>query len=669
MLRKFFPGKLARFAILMLFVFLPAQSGVVRAQNSAGYILEAVAPVSVAHDIARPPLQSGVILTAIGQACDENVYLNKSGCVSWIFDFDPAGGPISGSYDGTLTSIDQLSGETNTVHISGTIAGDFDGGDGGYVQGQYSGQFVYSQGHDYNSNGEEITQGDGDGSWCGHLSADGTGNGEWMTYCGFGLPPSEAVWSVTFDAQAFQDALHSNLEPNPNPNPNPEPNPEPNPNPDPGPIGIDSETLRILQSILSTPGLPITGAVAGGLVAWIISMLGGGRPVLPTAPRPPTGGVRPGQMGPDGKIWSPGQGWVSKSTYDYQQKWLHKGWRLNPQTNKLEVQPGAVNESGQVWYKLPHEMDEGDSYYWVDKPKVQEVERNLAEGKLWDRNLDWQAPDDLKQIHSDQDAIHRRSIIDNAAKNAQIQKEVQDASQKRLQEYQDWLKQYEHKEQVLQNMDAAQDEFRRQRAIDNKLALKELLLNAAALPVNAPDAIAARMFPSSIGEFYQGAYDSVKETASDLKEFYKGAYDSMKETASEVKGFYADMYDGAKQAAGEVKDFYGDMYDGAQQAADDIKDLTHLMYHDGLKDEISKEIGGKISDWTTKFTKNAVSKYTESPIKKQFFDTYGKPALQGAQGVGGTLKDKAFEAAAGDFPEKAVDLVFDQAEKHPELIR
>ncbi len=464
---------------------------------------------------------------------------------------------------------------------------------------------------------------------------------------------------VTFDEAKFMCQMLSGnqvvdtptpefLNP-PDPGPNPGPNPNPNPNPEPSPI--DPEILSILQSILGTPVIPITGAVAGGLVAWVISMLSGGRTVLPTAPRPPTGGVRPGQVGPDGKVWSPGQGWVTKSTYDYQQKWIQKGWRLNSQTGKLEVQPGAINERGKVWYKLPHAMDEGDSHNWVDKAKVEECERNLAEGNVWDRNVGWKAPEDLKRRYSDQDAIHRRSIIDNAAKNAQIQKDVQDASQKRLQEYQDWLKQYEHKEQILQNMDAAQDEFRRQRAIDNKLALKEFLLKSAAFPVDGADAIGARMCPS-IGEIYQGAYDGVKETASEIKEIYKetyqGAYDSAKEVASDLKEVYQGAYDGVKEATSDLKD---------------------LVYHDGVQEKLRKKLSGKISDWTTKFTKNAASKYTESPIKKQLFDTYGKPALQRAQGVGSTLKDKAFEAAAGDFPEKAVDLIFDQAEKHPELIR
>ena len=290
---------------------------------------------------------------------------------------------------------------------------------------------------------------------------------------------------VTFDEAKFMCQMLSGnqvvdtptpefLNP-PDPGPNPGPNPNPNPNPEPSPI--DPEILSILQSILGTPVIPITGAVAGGLVAWVISMLSGGRTVLPTAPRPPTGGVRPGQVGPDGKVWSPGQGWVTKSTYDYQQKWIQKGWRLNSQTGKLEVQPGAINERGKVWYKLPHAMDEGDSHNWVDKAKVEECERNLAEGNVWDRNVGWKAPEDLKRRYSDQDAIHRRSIIDNAAKNAQIQKDVQDASQKRQEEYQDWLKKYEYKEQMPvkltklnADMDAIDQDLKKQNIyVTNKL--------------------------------------------------------------------------------------------------------------------------------------------------------------------------------------------------------
>jgi hypothetical protein len=264
--------------------------------------------------------------------------------------------------------------------------------------------------------------------------------------------------------------------------------------------------------------------------------------------------------------------------------------------------------------------------------------------------MGWQTPEDSNRSKSDWDGRRQRERKSSADKNAEIQKAVQDASQKRQEEYQKWLKQYEHKEQVLHNMDAAQDEFRRQRAIDNKLALKQFLLKSAAFPVDGADAIGARMCPS-IGEIYQGAYDGVKETASEIKEIYKEAYQG--------------AYDGAKEVASDLKEVYQGAYDGVKEAASDLKDL---VYHDGVQEELRKKLSGKISDWTTKFTKNAASKYTESPIKKQLFDTYGKPALQGGQGVGSTLKDKAFEAAAGDFPEKAVDLVMDQVEKHPELI-
>ncbi len=246
-----------------------------------------------------------------------------------------------------------------------------------------------------------------------------------------GMPVAEAVY-----ASAVNHGL--GLDVNPNPNPNPEPNPSP----------IDPETIRILQSILGTPILPITGAIAGGLIAWLISMLDGGRTALPLPSRPPTGGLRPGQVGPDGKVWS-SQGWISKSTYDYQQKWLQKGWRLDPKTNKLEVQPGAVNDSGQVWYKLPY--DEGNSHYWVDQAKFQECEKNMAQGLVYDHGLSgWvkssQAADFNRSKQDFYDKVsspesrqqdHERLMQQQVSQDPQYQK-IADDIQKMEDEFNKW---------------------------------------------------------------------------------------------------------------------------------------------------------------------------------------------------------------------------------------
>jgi hypothetical protein len=242
------------------------------------------------------------------------------------------------------------------------------------------------------------------------------------------VPFAEAIY-----AAAINHGLGQDISPNLNP-------PAPNP---PGPAPSDLEAvIEQINNLVSNPAIPITGAVAGTILALLIAALRGGpaAPLPSTAPRNPG----PGQVGPDGRIWSPGQGWVSKSTYDYQQKWLQKGWRLNPQTGNLEVQPGATNASGQVWYKLPY--DEGNSHYWVDQAKVQECERNLADGMVYDHGLGgWIKSGDLKDYNAQRqdwedkvlspEARQRdheqlmQQVQDGIAQDAQYQKIIQDIKQ------------------------------------------------------------------------------------------------------------------------------------------------------------------------------------------------------------------------------------------------
>lgn len=186
--------------------------------------------------------------------------------------------------------------------------------------------------------------------------------------------------------------------------------------------------LNTLQSLLGTPVIPITGAVAGGLIAWMISMMGGGRSV-PLTPVDP-----------------------SKAISNYQQKWLQKGWKINPQTGKLEVQPGATNEAGKVWYKLPY--DEGNSHYWVEKSKVEECERSLAQGLVYDHKQGgWIEPNDLAKFESKKAAWHQQNIVDSAQQNAHIQQAIKDAQAQRDADYQKWEQDFDTKEEIRSEMD------------------------------------------------------------------------------------------------------------------------------------------------------------------------------------------------------------------------
>lgn len=471
MLTKFFPGKLARFAVLMLLVFLLAQSGVARAQ-------EETPDVQVAREILfEAARQMGYIyegeVDVFGDQSHYYMGLSVENGPALFVDIFPTEAAARQFIDDILLR----QGTAMTFHdhpglISAT---------GPYEDGHY----LYSL------------------TWA-------------MQNFGFhcqatdGNPPACA--EVLYAVASQRLGQETSVEPDPYIDPNP------NPNPDPAPSPIDPQVISILQSILSTPALPITGAIAGGLVAWVISMLGGGRTVLPIPPRPPTGGFRPGQVGPDGKIWSPGQGWVSKSTYDYQQKWLQKGWRLNPQTNKLEVQPGAVNDSGQVWYKLPY--DEGNSHYWVDKAKVQEYERNMAEGLVYDHGLSgWIKPNDLADFNrSKQDFYdnvsspearqrdHERLMNQEVAPDAQYQKIANDIKQ-----MEDELNKW-RSDSIKGDMESEQRKSQRQ---SERAETMDRWSNRAGMVETGADVFisVAATLTGPVGKSIEEGYNTIKRTA------------------------------------------------------------------------------------------------------------------------------------------------------------
>jgi hypothetical protein len=399
------------------------------------------------------------------------------------------------------------------------------------------------------------------------------------------------------------------------------------------------QVIQELVQAITNPAVPLTGAVAGTLLAALIAALRGAGQV-PIGANTAVRGPKPGAVDAQGRLFSPvSGGWVSPQMYDYQRTWSEKGWRWNSSSGKFEGQHGAINEQGQV-------MDE--DLGWVDQKSFAENQRMRADGNVFDRNLGWRPPEELRDLHTEQDALRQRSRQFSAEQNAQIQQDVRAESQKRLQEYEDWLKQYEHKEQMLQDADSAQDAFRRQRALDNKLALKELLLKAAALPGDAADAVASRLCPP-IGEVYQGAYDGVKEAAGDIKDFYKGAYDGVKEAAGDIKDFYKGTYDGLKETAGDIKDFYKGTYDGLKETAGDIKDFYQDAYYE------LKETAGDVKD---------------------FYQGEIRDAYDGVKETAGDIKDLVYHDGIDKEWEKAISAKnWDwtpeggQAEPPPELIR
>ncbi|MHB8778876.1 MAG: hypothetical protein ACYC6R_14125 [Anaerolineales bacterium] len=388
---------------------------------------------------------------------------------------------------------------------------------------------------------------------------------------------AEALYTV---AVAHNLGEETPPEPNPDPYIDPDPyvDPNPDPNPDPGPISIDQETLRTLQSILSTPGLPITGAVAGGLVAWVISMLGGGRTVLPTPPRPPTGGLRPGQVGPDGKILSPtGQGWVSKSMYDYQQKWLQKGWRWNSQTGKFEGQHGAVNENGLV---------QDDELGWVDQQTFNDNEQKRAQGYVYNRSMGWQTPEDSNRYESDRNGRLQRERERSADKNAQIQSELKESQAQRDQAFQQQMQKLDDGRiaEIKANIEMYQKRAQKYVNWDKNLEYATYVAQMVETAADVGVAVCARL-TGPAGKAIAAAYETAKEVAT---------------TADDVLAS-------------------DDVVGKAEELGDD-------KIKDEYKDKIKEKIEEKVTPYIPKFV-NRIANQIKRPIKKFILRKTGKTGL------------------------------------------
>ncbi len=135
------------------------------------------------------PTLPGTTVTAAGQFCD-----NKLGfCGEISITFNPAGGPLTGTFKGTHTV-----GEINEIlNVNGTLDGTYAGGDGGEVSGTItSGVWDWTC---PSCNFVLATPASLSGyPWGGNLYANGTGKGT--------LYP-ETTWTVGFSAADFQAGL------------------------------------------------------------------------------------------------------------------------------------------------------------------------------------------------------------------------------------------------------------------------------------------------------------------------------------------------------------------------------------------------------------------------------------------------------------------------------
>lgn len=307
-------------------------------------------------------------------------------------------------------------------------------------------------------------------------------------------------------------------------------------------------------------------------------MLGGGRPVLPTPPRPPTGGVRPGQAGPDGKILSPtGQGWVSKSIYDYQQKWLQKGWRWNSQTGKFEGQHGAVNENGQV---------QDDELGWVDQKTFQDNEQMRSQGYVYDRSMGWQTPEDSNRFKSDWDGMRQRERERSADKNAQIQSELKESQAQRDQAFQQKMQKIDAQRagEIKANMEMYQKRAQKYVNWDKNLEYATYVAQTIETAADVGIAVCARL-TGPAGKAIAAAYETAKEVAV---------------TADDVLA--------SDDVVGKAKEL-GD---------DKIKDE--------YKDKIKEKIEEKVTPYIPKFV-NRIANQIKRPIKKFILRRTGKTGL------------------------------------------
>jgi hypothetical protein len=144
----------------------------------------------------QPQWQTGTTIAATGQICDA---AGGNCTTSMQLTFNPAGGPVTGSFSGS-GSIPGAQGMMTTFETSGSLDGTFEGGDGGAVSGTLSGHTDTTT--SFPGLPDQSASQDWTGTWEGTLRADGTGGGTISTSTGGG-----GTWSVTFDGQAFQAAL------------------------------------------------------------------------------------------------------------------------------------------------------------------------------------------------------------------------------------------------------------------------------------------------------------------------------------------------------------------------------------------------------------------------------------------------------------------------------
>lgn len=248
---------------------------------------------------------------------------------------------------------------------------------------------------------------------------------------------------------------------------NPEPPVIPQPTePAPGPSNIPSDLIDLVNQLVGNPAVPISGALAGTLLAWLISMLRGGTPPpVKNLNFPVPGRPKAGDIDPSGRVFSsiPGAGWVSRQMFNYQKGLLEKGWGWDQKTGKFVVKDGTINEKGLV-YVAGNKAGEGSR--WMSQEEYANHKRMVKNGYVLDQTYGYHTPEELSKLKAGDEHWRQQSHLDDQAQNAKIKADMdalraQQEADRAREKYIEYLKQQQgvNEFRMERNLKAAQDDY------------------------------------------------------------------------------------------------------------------------------------------------------------------------------------------------------------------
>lgn len=159
-----------------------------------------MAPLTAA---AAPPAAGSI--TALGEVC--YVMSGQQWCFLLELTFDPAGGPLAGTTQGTAEIPVPAAGVSFVSSVQGAFRGTFAGGDGGSVSGtwQSTSQVSVPAGFTF-PGGSGLVNGTASGTWEGVLRANGTGKGT-LSGTGASGNPANGTWVIYYYPADFLAGL------------------------------------------------------------------------------------------------------------------------------------------------------------------------------------------------------------------------------------------------------------------------------------------------------------------------------------------------------------------------------------------------------------------------------------------------------------------------------